>query len=222
MHKRTDNLIGNKYGRLTVMDFYDYNKYGQATWVCACDCGNTSIVRSSDLKTGRIRSCGCLWQERIREAKTTHGMSYSNVYAEYRNMKRRCYDENSHNYNYYGGRGIKMCDRWRDDINEFHNDVSVLPHFGEEGYTLDRIDNDGNYEPGNVRWATYKEQSNNRRPRSCKHMYEYDGEMRSLKEISSLTGVSYRTLLSRITKGWDPKIAINTEVQEKFRHKSIR
>ena len=217
---RREDLTGRRFGRLTVMEFYDHNKYGQPRWLCKCDCGNTKILTGSDLRSGSTSSCGCLWRERIIAAKTTHGMSRSEVYAEYKDMKSRCYNENAHNYSYYGGRGIKICDRWRDDIREFYNDVSMLPNFGEEGYTLDRIDNDGDYEPDNVRWATHKEQSNNRRPRIGDRIYRYDGEMRSLREISNMTGISYSTLSNRLLKGWPPERAFHTPVEEKFRHKS--
>lgn len=220
MPKRREDLTGKRFGRLTVIKFYGHNKYGQPRWLCECDCGNTTVVTGSDIRSGATSSCGCLWKERIMEAKVTHGMSYSNVYPEYRNVKSRCYDENAHNYKWYGGRGIKMCDRWKDDIHEFYNDVSELPHFGEKGYTLDRIDNDGDYEPGNVRWATPKEQSNNRRPRTGDNLYEYEGEIHSLREISNMTGISYSTLNNRLLKGWEPERAFNTAVQEKFRHKS--
>lgn len=220
MSKIREDLTGRRFGRLVVMRFHDYNKYGQPRWMCECDCKNISIVRGADLMHGKTISCGCLRRERIMEAKVTHGMSHSEIYAEYRNMKRRCYNEEAHNYKYYGGRGIKMCDRWRDDIREFYNDVSILPNFGEKGYTLDRIDNDGDYEPKNVRWATHKEQSNNRRSRTSKNLYEYNGKTCSLREISTITGISYSTLSNRLLKGWEPERAFNTEVQEKFRHKS--
>ena len=220
MPKRREDLTGKRFGRLVVLGFHGHNKGGQAIWVCKCDCGNISNVRGGDLRTGRVLSCGCLWRERIIKAKTIHGMSHSDFYATYRNMKNRCYNENAHNYKYYGGRGIQVCDKWKDDIHEFYNDVSALPNFGEEGYTLDRIDNDGDYEPGNVRWASRKEQSINRRRRKVKYTYEYDGEMHSLREISNITGIKYSTLNDRISKGWDPDRAFHTEVQEKFRHKS--
>lgn len=220
MSKIREDLTGKRFGRLTVIEFYGHNKYRQPRWMCKCDCGNTSIVTGSDLRNRKTLSCGCLWRERIMESKVTHGMSYSEVYAEYNDMKSRCYNEKAHNYKYYGGRGIKMCDRWRDDIREFYNDVSILPNFGEKGYTLDRINNDGNYEPENVRWATHKEQSNNRRPRTSKNLYEYNEKMCSLREISTMTGISYSTLSNRLLKGWEPVRAFNTEVQEKFRHKT--
>lgn len=221
MPKRIGDLTGQKFGRLTVVRFYGQDKYKKFTWMCECDCGNTSIVSGSELINGRILSCGCLRKERIIEAKTTHGMSHSEVYAEYRNMKNRCYNEQAHNYKYYGGRGIKMCDRWRDDIREFYNDVSSLPNFREKGYTLDRINNDGNYEPGNVRWATASEQMINRRPVTRTLIYEYGGKMRTLKEISNIIGISYKTLSYRIRDlGWDPETAFNTPIQEKYRHKN--
>ena len=219
MPKRV-NLTGKKFGRLTVIELYGHNKYGQPIWTCKCDCGNIANVVSSNLRFGKTLSCGCLWNEKIMDAKVTHGMSYSSIYPEYRNMNNRCYNENAHNYKWYGGRGIKVCNKWREDIHSFYNDVSVLPHFGEKGYTLDRINNDGDYEPENVRWATHKEQCNNRRPYTVKNLYEYNGKMLSLREISNITGLPCYVLRNRISKGWEHERAFNTEVQEKFRHKT--
>ena len=169
---RREDLTGHKFGRLTVIEFYVSNKYGQSIWTCECEFGNISHVGRNELKSGCTVSCGCFRRERIVETKTTHGMSQSEIYAEYKNMKNRCYNEQAHNYKYYGGRGIKICDRWRDDIHAFFDDVSILPNFREEGYSLDRIDNDVDYEPGNVRWATIKEQCNNRRPNIGKRIHE--------------------------------------------------
>lgn len=215
MSKRREDLTGMKFGRLTVIDFYDHNKYGQLRWLCECECGKTSIVTGSDLRNAKTLSCGCLRRERIVAAKTTHGMSQSSIYAEYRNMNNRCYDENAHNYKWYGGRGIRVCDRWRDSIRNFYDDVSALPNFGEKDYTLDRIDNNGNYEPANVRWATHSEQCNNR---SSNLIYEYNGEMHTLQEISNMIGVPYKVLHKRIRiRGWDPERAFNTPVRKTSR-----
>lgn len=212
MSRERENLIGIKSGRLTVIEFYGCDKCGHSRWLCKCECGNTSIVSGTNIKHEKILSCGCLTKERVSEAKKTHGMSYSPIYPEYRNIKKRCYDETSHNYKWYGGRGIKMCDRWLDDIHNFYNDVSVLPHFREEGYTLDRIDNDGNYEPENVRWATKSEQCRNRRSNL---LYEYDGKVRTLQEISDMTGLPYKVLHKRIkTFGWEPERAFTEKMRK--------
>lgn len=212
MSRERENLIGMKSGRLTVVEFYDRNKWGQSRWLCKCECGNTSVVSSSNIKYKKTLSCGCLCKERVSEAKRTHGMSYSSIYPEYHNMKKRCYDENTHNYKWYGGRGIKVCDRWLTDIHNFYDDVSILPHFREEGYTLDRIDNNGDYEPSNVRWATKSEQCNNRRSNL---LYEYDGEVRTLKEISDITGLPYKALHKRLKIfGWEPERAFSEELRK--------
>lgn len=211
MAKRED-LTGRKSGRLTVIEFYDYGKNGNSRWLCKCECGNTSVVSGTYIKYKKTLSCGCLTKERVSEATKTHGMSNSPIYPEYRNMKKRCYDENAHNYKWYGGRGIKMCDRWLDDIHNFYDDVSILPHFREEGYTLDRIDNDGDYEPNNVRWATKSEQCNNRRSNL---IYEYEGKDRTLKEISDITGLPYKVLHKRLkTFGWEPERAFSKTLRK--------
>lgn len=194
---RRENLIGMRFGRLTVIDFYDKDKGGHSQWVCECDCGNTSIVRGYSLKSGAIISCGCYWKERLVECNTRHNISktHPKLYSEYYNMIKRCYDEKCKNYRNYGFRGIRVCDRWREDIRNFYEDVSILPHFEEDGYSLDRIDNDGNYTPSNVRWATNREQNLNRRNTIY---YEYNGESRTLLEWSEIFDIPYTILYHRV------------------------
>lgn len=156
---KAEDLTGQKFGRLTVKEFYGKSRGGKRLWLCECDCGNIKTVPTYDLKSGKVVSCGCYWKERLVECNTTHNMSitHKKLYYEHYNMIKRCHDEKCKNYTNYGARGIKVCDRWREDIHNFYDDVSVLPHFEEEGYSLDRIDNDGDYEPSNVRWATIEE-----------------------------------------------------------------
>lgn len=198
MTKRED-LTGRRFGRLTVVEFYGNDRNGRTQWLCECDCGNMKIVRSFDLKGGKVVSCGCYWKERLVECNTKHNMcnTHSKLYYEHYNMIKRCYDKNCNNYSRYGARGIKVCDRWRNDIHNFYEDVSVLPHFEEEGYSLDRIDNDGDYTPNNVRWATIREQNLNRRNTLS---FDYNGETRTLKEWSEILEIPYNILYQRIRR----------------------
>lgn len=152
------DLTGKRFGKLTVFEFVE-TKNGHSYWLCKCDCGNLQKASSCNLKRSHVVSCGCVKNE---GNNVKHGKSKSKIYLCWQNMKTRCYNVKSDDYKNYGGRGIKVCDEWH-DFRNFYNHVSTLPHFGELGYTLDRINVNGNYEPGNVRWATAKEQARNRR-----------------------------------------------------------
>lgn len=148
---------------LRVVNFAGSNNQGNAMWECICDCGNTTVVRGTDLKSGNTMSCGCYKTNFHKNRLTKHGMAGTKTHDLWCNIKQRCNCVTDHHYKSYGGRGIKVCPEWEDDFQVFYDYVSQLPHFGEKGYSLDRINNDGNYEPGNVRWATNKQQANNRR-----------------------------------------------------------
>lgn len=141
------DLTGQTFGRLTVLSEAGRYKKNMATWNCQCSCGNTTIAISNNLRKGNTKSCGCLNLERIK----THGMAKHPLYKVWQGMKVRCYSENHKHYPNYGGRGITVCDRWKDSFENFHEDVG---EGYEKGLQLDRVDNDGNYEPDNVRWVT--------------------------------------------------------------------
>ena len=160
-----EDLTGQRFGRLVVVSKTEERIYRHVVWKCLCDCGNECLAPSNSLKTGRKQSCGCLMVESRGTARITHHMSGTKLYAAWQGMRKRCFSTYHKNYEDYGGRGITVCEEWNNDFQSFYDYVSQLPHFGEEGYSLDRINNDGNYEPGNVRWATGKEQASNRRKR---------------------------------------------------------
>ena len=131
--------------------------------------------------------------------RITHGMTGSRIYRTWKAMKTRCHNEHSPSFKNYGGRGITVCDEWKNDFQSFYEYVSKLEYFGEPGRTLDRINNDGNYEPGNVRWATRKEQQVNRRRR----MITIKGESHNIKEWSEIVGVNVETMRYRINHNFD-------------------
>jgi len=157
------NLSGKRFGKLEAIERKGIDAQGRALWECRCDCGNTVEVRAVSLTTKNTKSCGCLAKELVGNRSTTHGACVDHKrtkeYRSWRNAMNRCYYQKSNRYTYYGARGISMCDRWRNSFEKFLSDMGRCP----AGKTLDRKDNDGNYEPGNCRWATSSEQRKNRR-----------------------------------------------------------
>jgi len=162
--RRVKNLLGRNFGYLVVIEFAYFNKWRNACWKCECRCGKIIFVRSGGLCSGHTKSCGCLRQETTRKRSYKHGHriggAVSAEYHSWHSMKQRCENENREKYRRYGARGISVCRRWRNSFENFLKDMGKRPG---SGYSLDRIDNNGNYEPGNCRWATAKQQARNKR-----------------------------------------------------------
>ena len=199
------DITGQRFGRLLVVERAESLPRG-AAWMCKCDCGAYIKVAASKLRNAHTRSCGCLVTDTIGSLNKTYGMSKSRLHYIWGNMKSRCYNPNNAHYVDYGGRGITICDVWRNDFTAF-----VDWAYGS-GYaadlSIDRVNNDGNYEPGNCRWATAKEQANNRRS-SKLHLFR--GEEKSISEWGRIYGQNAHTVLYRIRHGWSLEDALTRQ-----------
>jgi hypothetical protein len=226
-------LVGSRFGRLTVIGetYRRYNNtYSVLACQCRCDCGNTSVVTTRNLRSGNTKSCGCgqrkglerYWQETPeREAKRQEARRKRREQREkkraqkvpklenvYRHMLWRCYSPKCPGYKYYGGRGIGVCPEWRNSKEAFIR--WSLRNGYAEGLSIDRIDNDAGYSPDNCRWTTAKVQNNNRRPSSRTVFVEYQGERKSLRDWSKdpRVSVTCTSIYARRKKGWSDEDAL--------------
>lgn len=156
------DIIGNRYGRLTVRsEVADRTKCGEVKYLCVCDCGNETVVSGTSLRNGSTKSCGCFLRESAAERNTTHGLSSTPLYKIWDGMKQRCHNPNNHAYEYYGARGIHVCDEWMNDAESFIN--WALENGWEPGLEIDRKNNEEGYNPENCRCVTHKVNMNNTR-----------------------------------------------------------
>lgn len=195
------DLTGIRFGKLVAISPNGQNKAKQYLWNCLCDCGNTSVVVGSNLIRGNTKACGCVRLTEIGDRTRKHGMGKSRIFKIWAGMRKRCLNPQCLSYKLYGGRGIKICQRWN-SFDLFYKDMYIGY---SDNLSLDRIDPNGDYEPNNCRWATTKEQNNNRRNN---RVIEYNGEVKTLSQWSELSGVKQNTISNRIKSGWDTYDAI--------------
>lgn len=190
--------IGDTFGRLTVKRRLPKVPYTTTKFECLCDCGSTAIVRKDSLYTGKQVSCGCYLKECNSTRFRTHGESRNRTveYDTWAHMIRRCHTPTTKNYERYGGRGIVVCDRWRYSYEAFLADMGRRP---SAKHSLDRTDNNGNYEPSNCQWVTAKEQCNN----TCRnHHVTFQGRTQTIAQWERELGLTRNLLRSRIGSGW--------------------
>ena len=202
-HKKKD-LTGQYFGRLKALFYYRYYN-NRSWWFCECACGNFKSIRTDGLTTGHAQSCGCF----LKDTLTSHGMTKTRTYNVYRNLFQRCYNPKSKEYKNYGARGIKVCDRWLNSFKNFLEDMGESP----KGLTIERINNNGNYEPENCKWATYLEQNNNTRRNSY---LTHQGETLTVAQWSKKLGINKDTLLGRKERNWSDELALITPVKSEM------
>lgn len=199
------DLTGQRFGRLIVLAFAG-RQHRQLYWLCRCDCGNEKAVVRGSLTSGRSRSCGCLRSEKSAARRRTHGKTNSREYRSWSRMFVRCYNSNEHAYDLYGGRGIKVCDRWR-SFAAFLEDMGPKP-LGHH-VSVERIDVNGHYCPENCRWATPKQQARNTRRNV---MLTFRGKTQCISAWSEELGIGQSTLRIRLKYGWSVERALSEPV----------
>ncbi|MGW0579225.1 hypothetical protein ACWD25_25405 [Streptomyces sp. NPDC002920] len=203
---RSHDLAGQRFSRLLVLSEAGRSKDRKILWLCRCDCGTEVTVSGKRLRNGESKSCGCLKAELLAARNHRHGHAGTRLYKIWQGMLKRCTNPSDRNFHKYGGRGITVCERWT-SFENFHTDMAG-------GYaddlTLDRINPEGNYELGNCRWATQKEQQRNR---TNNRLVSYEGSTRTLAEWCEQLDLPYRAIMQRLLAGWSVERAFNTPVR---------
>ena len=197
------DLVGMKYHRLTVVSRAP-NKRTSSAWNCVCECGGEVVVTGTDLRNGHTKSCGCFRKETTRATRRKHGATGTPTYEAWKSMKKRCSNQENSDFPSYGGRGIQVCERW---INSFPNFLEDMGERPENKSSIDRINNNGNYEPENCRWSTQKEQCNNKRNNV---LLTHNGKTQSLTLWAEELGCTKSVLRARKSRTWSDEKTLST------------
>lgn len=206
--RKTENLIGKRFGRLRAIEHKGRRADGREQYLCKCDCGREIVVIAKNLKNNNTKSCGCLKRDSWLAANVTHGKSKTKLYRVWASIKDRCYRSGCKNYHNYGGRGIAMCDEWKDSFQSFYEWATSNGY--SPGLTIERMDVDGNYTPDNCCWITAHEQCQNKRNT---RRITLNGECHTFKEWAEITGVNYYTLFSRYQAGKPPEEILKERIE---------
>lgn len=208
-----NDLTGQRFGRLLVLNREGSDRNKNALWRCRCDCGTEKVVCGRDLKNGDTKSCGCLHRESVKQTMTTHGLSKTRLYRVWAGMKNRCYNQHCDNYQYYGAKGVTMCDEWRNSFSSF-KDWAIENGYDDtqpaQGCTIDRIDNTLGYTPANCRWANHIEQCNNQ---GSNKILTFNGKSMTIADWAREIGIKYTTLRARIRNGMTVEDALSLPVR---------
>lgn len=207
---KLNNLTGKRFGRLLVIKRVENSKHNETQWLCKCNCGNETIVNYGKLAYKRTTSCGCYAKELFVNNVSKHNLRKTRLYNIWAGMKQRCFNKNSKAYNRYGERGITICNEWKNDFKKFY-DWSMKNGY-KDNLTIDRINNNGNYEPENCRWTDNKTQSNNR---NNNVILEYNNEKHNLKQWCEIMNITENALKHRLERGWDVQKALTTPQRNK-------
>lgn len=194
------NLVGDKFGRLTVISLFDRKRSG-SRWLCKCECGNEHTVFTQNLKNGSVRSCGC------QSHPTKHGMTNTRVYQTWAAMKSRCRSQSYHAHKHYAGKGVAVCNEWL-QFEAFYE--WALKNGYKDDLTLDRVDNSKGYEPSNCRFVTIADQQRNK---TSNRIVTFQGKTKSICQFADDIGIARATLCNRLSRGWSVEKALTTPVK---------
>lgn len=207
------DVTGEKYHMLTAINYVGTDENHAAYWLFRCECGNEKVIALNSVrrKKGFVSSCGCkdILMHHSNPNRLSHGMCGTRLYRIWKAMKTRCTNPNSKDYRNYGGRGITVCNEWKNDFQTFYEWSKI--HGYTDDLTIDRIDPNGNYEPSNCRWVSLKIQANNRR---SDRYISFNGETHTAKEWEDITGIKSSTIRKRLSLGWDVEKTLTLSVRK--------